>query len=243
MRFFYFLLTLFCTQCISAEIDWVIFNGFDLTTNERNKILNISSKLGISNIYQIKSGPISHFDRDTAIIVKGVVSINDTMQIEKWLYIWRFCQIHRNLSYLPKHIIDSSVVDTPFYSGVKCIEFNHRYIYRHGSQSKIFELYNQNYQDIKFCLDCILNGTASEDSMKWKSLTKDDWNKIKSNLLIFINVLSLHNNEYSFNYCLSLPECNKPENTNTEMCDMRLNIRIDNNKCIILYAGRGFGTK
>jgi hypothetical protein len=240
MRFTSILFLLFYSQFASAGINWIILKGFNLDTTERNKVIKLSNELGILNIYEIKAGQISHFYDDKGIIVKGIEFTGDTIQKEKWLYIWKNKTKHSGHFY--QKYCDSTLLDAPFTTGLKNIAIEYRHVYRYGSQVKAFNLENGNYKEVKFILDCILNGTAIEDSMEFKKETENIWKNIKLNLLKFINVHKWMKS-YRFGYCLSDSICFKPESANTENTDAAMEAIVVNKSCRILYGGPGAGMK
>jgi hypothetical protein len=242
MKYYIFLFILLFTDFVTAEINWAIFKGNQIDTVQRQKILNLADKLKIKNIYEIIIGPIDNFTSDEGIVVKGVETVKDTVQHEKWLYIWKINQRIKGFNVRNYH--DFSVADTPYCTGPRNIRNKIRHIYHYGNQSRVFDLENCNYSEVKFILDCVSNGKAVEDSMKWKEeiRVKENWNKIKSNLINFVNVYKF-GNRYRFGYCFSHPFCFEPEALNTEIIDAEFEAILSDGKCKILYGGPGAGSK
>jgi hypothetical protein len=186
-----------CAYGISDTIEWKFQKGFDLNRGECGIILHLAKKVGLKNIYQVKVGNVYHYENSYVVVVKGVVSTNDTLQKERWLYLWKKEWLKE--SKLFKHFGDSSVVDSPFVTGHYSIQKANRFVYTYGNLRKLFCLELGSYQEVKAILDCILGGNSLEDSIRFdETVVREMWNDAKKNILKFVVVDERGDHHYDF---------------------------------------------
>ena len=185
-------------NCQTKSVDLILQPGFSLDSADKEIIIDLSNGLNFHSPYQIEAGIFGKYDSSKAIAVKQVAVTNDTLQQEKWLYVWRREWVN---SQLFRSFGDSSVARGDFITGEKCVRIVNKYVYKYGSYSKIFQFANGKgrYGDVKLILDCILSGTAIEDRMGFKKEAGENWDFVKKNVLEFKSV-TCWGAYYSFEY-------------------------------------------
>ena len=191
-------MALLILSCQANTVEFVLQPGFVIEKSDKKSILQIAKEVGFDSIYQIEIGIFGKYDSSRAIVVKQVAFANDTLQKEKWLYVWRRewtnSQFFRSFG-------DSSIIRGDFLTGKKCVRSVNKYVFKYGDRKKMFQFANSkgSFEDVKMILDCILSGTTIEDKMGFKEEAGKDWDYIKENVLEFKSV-TFWGKHYSFEY-------------------------------------------
>jgi hypothetical protein len=199
-------------------IEWNIQSGYELNTTERNTVLHLADTLGIRNIYSVQSGNLGVPGKYYGIVVKSIAFRFDTLEVEKWLYLWKKKWL-KETYYQSRQIWDTSIVINNLYTGSKAIQEMNFYIYSLGNIRKRFHLNDERqYIDIKRIIDCILSGKAIMNVN-----TYDDFSK-----LIFID----------FSFVFKMGSVYNFEFRQTKYSGISVHIKLENNECKVTGISR-----
>lgn len=231
MRNVIMFLCIITVNCISNTVVWQFQNEDSFSLVEKESLLKLIKKVpDFDKPYEITVGIIDKYGLNKAAIAKQIVRVNDTLLLEKWLYLWKREWTDSGVF---RRFGDSTIQNRTFVTGPKCITKVEKYIYKHDRREKIFQFTASkgSYNDVKQILDCVLNETAILDSMIFKEETKETWKMVKENVLEFKSVMKWVK-DYDFHY--DIPKF-KPS-------ELQLIARLVGNTCLIYYAGpRGAG--
>jgi hypothetical protein len=154
--------------------------------------------MGFGSIYEVEIGVFGKYDSSIAAVAKQVAFVNDTLQQEKWLYLWKR---EWTRSQLFRSFGDSSYRSQSFVTGQKSIRNVKKFIYTAGNRKKVFQFTTSNgsYVDVKIILDCIQSGSAIEGRMGFKKEAGENWDFVKKNVLDFKSVM-YWGKYYAFEY-------------------------------------------